>query len=127
MSTMQIKNFGLSNTEYEKIKKELLNSLVLHVDETPIKINGEQYYIHNISNTKYTLQYVSEKRGEKAIKDFGFLENFNGILVHDHFIMYYNYGNGNAECNVHALRYLKGVTILLNINWLKNFLIYYQK
>lgn len=122
---MQIKNFGLSNTEYEKIKKELLNSLVLHVDETPIKINGEQYYIHNISNTKYTLQYVSEKRGEKAIKDFGFLENFNGILVHDHFIMYYNYGNGNAECNVHALRYLKGVTILLNINGLKNFLIYY--
>ena len=108
---------ALTNTEYGKIKKELLNSLVLHVDETPIKINGEQYYIHNISNTKYTLQYVSEKRGEKAIKDFGFLENFNGILVHDHFIMYYNYGNGNAECNVHALRYLKGVTDFTKHKW----------
>ena len=109
----------LSNTEYEKIKKELLNSLVLHVDETPIKINGEQYYIHNISNDKYTLQYVSKKRGEKAIKDFGLLKQFNGILVHDHFIMYYNYGSGNAECNVHALRYLKGVTDFTEHKWAK--------
>ena len=109
----------LSNTEYEKIKKELLNSLVLHVDETPIKINGEQYYIHNISNDKYTLQYVSKKRGEKAIKDFGLLKQFNGILVHDHFIMYYNYGSENAECNVHALRYLKGVTDFTEHKWAK--------
>ena len=109
----------LSNTEYEKIKTELLKSLVLHVDETPIKINGEQYYIHNISNDKYTLQYVSKKRGEKAIKEFGLLEKFNGILVHDHFIMYYNYGSGNAECNVHALRYLKGVIDFTKHKWAK--------
>ena len=107
----------LSDTEYEKIKNNLLKSLVLNVDETPIKINGEQYYIHNISNDKYTLQYVSKKRGEKAIKDFGLLEKFSGILVHDHFIMYYNYGNGNAECNVHALRYLKGVTDFTKHKW----------
>ena len=108
---------ALSDTEYKKIRKELLNSLVLHVDETPIKINGEQYYIHNISNDKYTLQYVSKKRGEKAIKEFGFLENYHGILVHDHFIMYYKYGSGNAECNVHALRYLKGVTDFTEHKW----------
>ena len=120
---MYMKGHGLSdvlsNTEYEKIKKELLKSLVLHVDETPIKINGEQYYIHNISNGEYTLQYVSKKRGEKAIKDFGLLKQFNGILVHDHFIMYYNYGSGNAECNVHALRYLKGVTDFTEHKWAK--------
>lgn len=107
----------LSNSEYEKIKAELLKSLVLHVDETPIKIDGEQYYIHNISNGSYTLQYVNKKRGEQAIKEFGFLEKFSGILVHDHFIMYYNYGCGNAECNVHALRYLKAVTDFTEHKW----------
>lgn len=107
----------LSEKEYETIKKELLKSLVLHVDETPIKINGEQYYIHNISNAQYTLQYLHSKRGETAIKDFGLLKDFHGILVHDHFIMYYNYGAGNAECNVHALRYLKGVTDFTNHQW----------
>lgn len=109
----------LSESEYEKIKEELLKSLFLHVDETPIKINGEQFYIHNISNGLYTLQYVNKKRGEEAIKEFGFLEKFNGILVHDHFTMYYNYGSGNAECNVHTLRYLKGVIDFTKHEWAK--------
>ncbi len=33
--------------------------------------------------------------------------------------MYYNYGSGNAECNVHALRYLKGVTDFTEHKWAK--------
>lgn len=110
----------LNKSEYEKIKEELLNSLVLHVDETPIKINGEQYYIHSISNDTHTLQYVNKKRGEEAIKEFGFLERYQGILVHDHFPMYYNYGIDNAECNVHILRYLNGVCEFTNHTWAKS-------
>lgn len=110
---------ALSESEYEKIKKELLNSLVLHVDETPIKIDGEQYYIHSISNDTHTLQYVNKKRGEEAIKEFGFLEKYQGILVHDHFTMYYNYGIDNAECNVHILRYLNGVCDFTTHKWAK--------
>lgn len=107
----------LNKSEYEKIKEELLNSLVLHVDETPIKINGEKYYVHSISNEEHTLQYVSKKRGEEAIKEFGFLENYQGILVHDHFVMYYNYGIDHAECNVHILRYLNGVWEFTTHTW----------
>jgi transposase-like protein len=109
----------IETTEYEKIKEELLNSLVLHVDESPIKINGKQYYIHNISNNTHTLQYVSENRGKKAVDEFGFLNKYKGILVHDHFTMYYNYGTGNAECNVHALRYLKAVSEFTKHEWAK--------
>ena len=33
--------------------------------------------------------------------------------------MYYNYGIGNAECNVHALRYLKGVIDFTEHKWAK--------
>lgn len=109
----------LSESEYQKIKEELLNSLVIHVDETPIKINGEQYYTHSISNDTHTLQYVNKKRGENAIKEFGFLEHFQGILVHDHFTMYYKYGVDHAECNVHILRYLNGVCEFTNHTWAK--------
>lgn len=107
----------LSTSEYEKIKEELLNSLVLHVDETPIKIDGEQYFIHNISNDTHTLQYINKKRGEDAIKEFGFLKHFQGILVHDHFKMYYKYGADNAECNVHIFRYLNGVCEFTTHTW----------
>ena len=31
----------LLNTEYQNIQKELMNAVVLNVDESPIKINGE--------------------------------------------------------------------------------------
>lgn len=109
----------LNKSEYLKIQEELLNSLVLNVDETPIKIDGKQYYVHNISNGNYTLQYVNKKRGEDAIKEFGFLAKFQGILIHDHFSMYYNYGIDNAECNVHILRYLNGVCEFTNHTWAK--------
>lgn len=109
----------LNESEYEHIQEELLNSLVIHVDETPIKINGEQYYIHSISNRTYTLQYVGKKRGEITIEEFGFLNKYHGILVHDHFLMYYNYGVDHAECNVHILRYLNGITEFTHHCWAK--------
>lgn len=109
----------LLNTEYEHIKLNLLNSLVLNVDESPIKINGEQYYLHNISNGTHTLQYVTKHRSSEDIDEFGFLKQYKGIIVHDHYKMYYNYGADNAECNVHVLRYLNGVTEFTNHEWAK--------
>lgn len=109
----------LLNTEYQHIQKQLLNSLVLNVDESPIKINGEQYYLHNISNGTHTLQYVTKHRNQEDIDDFGFLKQYKGIIVHDHYSLYYNYGIDNAECNVHVLRYLNGVTEFTNHTWAK--------
>lgn len=32
-----------------------------------------------------------------------------GILAHDHYKIYYNYKVDNAECNVHASRYLRSL------------------
>lgn len=109
----------LLGTEYEKIKEELLNSLVLHVDESPITINGETYYLHNVSNGTHTLQYITKHRSQEDVDEFGFLKQFKGIIIHDHYIMYYNYGSDNAECNVHVLRYLNGVTEFTKHTWAK--------
>ena len=106
-------------SEYEKIKEELLNSLVLNVDESPIIINGERYYLHNVSNGTHTLQYVTKHRSQEDIDEFGFLKQFKGIIIHDHYMMYYNYGSDNAECNVHVLRYLNGVTEFTDHKWAK--------
>ncbi len=106
--------------KYENIKEELMNSLVINVDESPIKINGKQYYLHNISNGYYTLQYVSQYRGKKAIEEFDFLNKYQGIIIHDHYSMYYNYGTGHGECNVYVLRYLNAVIEFTKHKWAKN-------
>lgn len=107
----------LSNTQYIYIQEQLMNSLVVHVDESPIKINGKQYYLHNISDGFHTLQYVTKHRSKDDVDDFGFLQKYKGIIVHDHYKMYYNYGADNAECNVHILRYLNAVTDFTNHTW----------
>lgn len=109
----------LLSSEYIYIQEKLMNSLVIHVDESPIKINGEQYYLHNISDGLHTLQYVTKHRSQDDVDDFGFLKKYKGILVHDHYSMYYNYGIDNAECNVHVLRYLNGVCEFTNHTWAK--------
>lgn len=107
------------NPQIENIKTKLLNSLVLNVDETPIKIDAEQYYIHTVSNGYYTLQYKTKHRSKDDIDAFGFLSMYKGIIVHDHYTMYYNYGSDNAECNVHILRYLNGVIEFTTHKWAK--------
>lgn len=109
----------LLGAEYKYIQNKLTNALVLHVDESPIKINGEQYYLHNISDGKHTLQYVTKHTSQEDIDEFGFLKEYKGIIVHDHYKMYYNYGADNAECNVHVLRYLNAVSEFTNHTWSK--------
>ena len=115
-------NETLSNVlspQMKNIKNMLLNSLILNVDESPIKIDGKQYYIHTASNGFYTLQYVTESRSKDDVDTFGFLSMYKGIIVHDHYTLYYNYGSDNAECNVHILRYLNGVTEFTEHSWAK--------
>ena len=68
----------LLGTEYKHIQNELMNALVLHVDESPIKINGKQFYLHNISDGKHALQYVTKHRSQDDIDEFGFLKQYKG-------------------------------------------------
>lgn len=47
------------------------------------------------------------------------MREYKGIIVHDHYKMYYNYVADNAECNVHVLRYLNVVVEFTNHTWAK--------
>lgn len=109
------------------IEENLLNSEILHVDETPIKVNGKKMYIHNASTNKYTLQAVHKRRSAKAVEDIGFLKRYCGIIVSDHYLLYYKYGQDNAECNVHISRYLKNISEITKHTWDKNFLDFLYK
>lgn len=104
----------------EEILKNLLNSTHVHTDESPIKVDGVFYQLHNYSNDKYTLQYVHKNKSKEAMLELGFLNNFLGTLIHDHNKVQYNFGTNHAECNVHILRYLQGVTDFAKHAWAKD-------
>ena len=89
------------------VRRKLILSSLIHADETGINIGGKRVWLHNASNTKYTLYFPHHKRGQEAMDKMGVLPSFQGILCHDHWKSYYNYASLHALCNAHHLRELE--------------------
>jgi len=106
-----------AETSVNKIKTKLLNNNVLNIDETGGRVEAHNMTFRNYSDEKRVLYTANPTKGKKAIEDDGVLPQFVGILVHDHNTVNYNYGMGNAECNVHLIRYLKANSDNTKHNW----------
>jgi transposase len=89
------------------VKKQLASSSLLHVDETGINIGGKRNWLHNTSNAAFSFFYPHGKRGGEALDEIGILPAFQGILCHDHWKPYYQYGAFHSLCNAHHLRELE--------------------
>ena len=106
-----LKNFD------EIAKKHLINSAVLHSDETGVNINGKREWLHLASNPLWTYYYPHGKRGSEAMDAIGILPNFSGVLCHDHWKPYYKYKCFHALCNAHHLRELERVIEIDKHKW----------
>ena len=89
------------------VRKQLALSSLLHADETGINIGGKRHWLHSASNAAFTFFYPHAKRGGEALDEIGILPAFAGILCHDHWKPYYQYGCSHALCNAHHLRELE--------------------
>lgn len=108
---------GLLGNFENKVKEALLNCKVNHADESPIKIDTSRHHLHVLSNEAYTLLSHDKKRGMSAVREIGVLKKFKGILVHDCFSMYFNYGKKHAICNAHLIRELRFVEEIIGHRW----------
>ncbi len=90
----------------QKLIVKMLNSTVLHADETGINIGGKTRWLHCVSSPLLTLYYAHEKRGVEAMASMSLLTLFSGILVHDHWKPYFKLVCQHALCNAHHLREL---------------------
>ena len=63
-------------------------------------------YVQHQMNKQNVLYFAREKKGHEGVKG-SVTEDFQGILVHDHEITFYKYGNAHQECLAHVQRYLK--------------------
>jgi transposase len=104
-------------------KKKLLNSPLIHADETGINLGGKGIWLHNLSNDKVTLYHPDEKRGTEAMDRMGILPFYTGRLCHDHWKSYYKYPNViHVLCNAHHLRELERVIEEDGHQWAKTLL-----
>ena len=102
------------------IREKLTASPVVHCDETGMKINKEGYWLHVVSNDKYTCYLAHKKRGSEAMDAMGILPMFKGIAVHDGWKPYNNYDCDHALCNAHLQRELTGIEENHKQQWAKD-------
>lgn len=98
----------LEHVEYE-IKKQLIDSKVIHLDETGMRIKGIREWLHVVSTEYLTYYAAHHSRGSEANEAMGILPVFKGRCVHDGWKPYFKFGCLHALCNAHHLRDLTGV------------------
>ena len=103
-----------------QVKEKLKNSTIAHADETGLKINSKNHWLHTLCNKRYTFLGIHRKRGFQALEAFGILEGFCGRLVHDCWPAYFRLKNClHSLCNPHLLRELVFAEEQLEQRWAK--------
>jgi len=119
LSNFQRQCFGLLLPYQEEAKRQLLKGPVLHADETGVRLNGKNHWVHVLSNSTVSFFAHHPKRGKEAMDDIGLLEKYKGLLVHDRFASYFSYKCGHSLCNAHILRNLAYVEEAFEAPWTK--------
>ncbi len=90
----------------EQIRQAILNSEVVHFDETGLRSEGKLNWLHTASTDRLTYYGLHARRGTEAMNTMGILENYAGCAVHDHWKSYFNFPCDHSLCNAHHLREL---------------------
>ncbi len=98
---------GKSKNELQKMFSDMLHVPVVHTDCTNARCNGKSSYVYVCADTAgNALYFAREKKGHEGVKGT-VVEDYHGILVHDHDTTFYSYGSAHQECLAHVLRYTK--------------------
>jgi transposase len=90
----------------QRIKEHILDSPVVHFDETGMRVEGKLQWLHVASTKGLTYYAAHEKRGKDAADEICLLPQYRGRAVHDGWRSYFGYGCEHALCNAHHLREL---------------------
>lgn len=93
----------------------------MHVDETSIRVEKHNHWIHVCSAGDITLKFVHEKRGLEAMTAIGIIPRYGGVIIHDCWASYLSYGHcGHGLCGAHLLRELAFILEANGYAWAKN-------
>ena len=102
-------------------KKQILLAPSLYVDETSMKVNGKNQWIHVHASGDITLKLLHAKRGKEAIKDNDIIPKYGGVLIHDCWASYLTYDKClHGLCGSHLLRELTFIIDANDYRWAKH-------
>ena len=71
---------------YEQLEELVKKSALVHVDETGLPMNGENWWLWVVCCANFVLYIQSTSRGHESVKDI--MEGFEGTLISDFFRAY---------------------------------------
>ena len=100
--------------------ERLLAMPALHVDETSLRVDRNNHWLHVYSGGALTVKRLHPKRGREAIEAIGILPRYGGVAVHDCWASYLSYAHcGHALCGAHLLRELTFIVDAHGYAWAK--------
>jgi transposase len=93
----------------------------LHVDETSLRVDGKNHWIHVYASGELTLKFLHPKRGKAAIEAIGIIPKYGGTIIHDCWASYLSYDDcTHGLCGSHLLRELTFVVESNDYSWARN-------
>lgn len=101
--------------------KQLLQSPAMHVDETSLRVDQKNHWIHVYAAGDITLKRLHRKRGKEAIEAIDIIPRYGGVIIHDCWASYLSYAHcGHGLCGSHLLRELTFIVESNGYAWAKN-------
>lgn len=102
-------------------KEAILKMPVMHVDETSLRVDKRNHWIHVHSSGDITLKCLQRGRGKGAIDAIDIVPRYGGVIIHDCWASYFSYQHcGHGLCGSHLMRELTFVIESNGYGWAKN-------
>jgi transposase len=100
---------------------QILQAPAIHVDETSLRVDQKNHWIHVYSAGDITLKFLHRKRGKEAIESINLIPRYGGAIVHDCWSSYFAYQHcGHGLCGSHLLRELTFIVDAHGYRWARN-------
>lgn len=98
--------------------QQLLAQPALHVDETAMRVDRKNHWVHVYAAGDITLKRLHPKRGGEAIEAINIIPPYEGYIIHDCWASYLAYHHcAHGLCGAHLLRELAYVVESNGYRW----------
>jgi len=97
---------------------QLLVSRAMNVDETSLRVDKKNHWIHVYSSGDITLKFLHPRRGSEAIEEINIIPRYGGKIIHDCWASYLMYDHcDHGLCGSHLVRELTHIVESNGYRW----------
>ena len=105
----------------DQATEQIIKTHAINVDETSLRVDKKNHWIHVYSSGDITLKFLHRKRGREAIESINIIPQYNGVIIHDCWSSYFSYKQcGHGLCGSHLLRELTFIVESNDYKWASN-------